>query len=571
MAMNPSGELGEHVRLTTALEDFQRAHRRAALNEVMGRLQGKPVELLSFSEVSRALQVAGQAERGVHEIRVDQIVGSVGRYQDFDRSFLPRNKENAQRWAHLLAVAPDLTTLPPIEVYQIGSAYFVIDGNHRVSLAHHLGREFITAQVTEVRTRAPLPEELDPLHLVLAAEYAAFLERTRLDRYRPAADVQLSLPGRYEKLENHMEVHRFFIEMAEDRALSDSEAVTRWYDEAYLPVVETIREQGLLRGFHGRTEADLYLWIAENQAALRNELGWHASPQAAAAQVRPPGEKAMRGLLGRLVERVQRSVRLTADLSPRAALPWSGQKTLDRYSQMLFGDLLVLLAGMNHAGALAQAARLAHAEEATVHGLLLAGEGTDTAVARAQFQHYLEDAGLQGSLAIIEGDWLVEITRRVPLADLVVVCPSLLEVDESLPEALLQESVRPLLFTSGQARPLRRALLLLDGRARAHEALFAGVYMAEAWGTELVLLCDPAMAAAPLEEAQRYLELHECVAVAQLHEPLSLAGAQAAARAYDCDVIICAGYDEAPLSKKELGRLLRTQWLGSERPWLVCP
>lgn len=541
------------TRMTLAMEDFRRARWRAALHAVAARLRGEPVDLLSYQEVSQALQVAGQVERGVREIPVAQIIGSVGRYQDFDSSFLPRKSHDAQRWAGLLARVPDLTTLPPIEVYQIGDAYFVSDGNHRVSLAHHVGAEFIAAQVTEVHTRAPLPEDRDPLALVLAAEYADFLAFTRLDRLRPEADLRLSVPGGYTKLENLIEVGRFFTEMAEERPLSDSEAVTRWYDESYQPVLEVIREHGLLRGFPQRTEADLYLWIAENQAALRNELGWQASPQSAAAGLQP--DDVHGGLLARLRARVKQQVRLTAVPAP-AAQSWSAQKLLDRYSQVLFGEILVLLGGPDEEAALAQALWLARAEGALLHGLLPA-EASEAAEAGEQFAAFLADVGLRGELTAVAGDPVEGLRRRTPLVDLLVLGPGL---GAELVDALLQSYVRPLLFAAAPARPLGRVLLALDDGAQTNEALFVAAYMAEAWGAALALLVDPALPAAALDEARRYLALHERDVLAETRGPLSAAAAEAAAAQHGCDLIVWPGSAAAFLQPGK-----------AERPWLICP
>ena len=166
-----------------------------------------------------------------------------------------------------------LDALPPIDVYQIGSAYFVQDGHHRVSIARQLGIEFVTAYVTEVQTRVPLTPDADWDALIRNAEYAAFLEYTQLDRLRPKTDFTVSVPGQYAKLEDHIEVHRYFIEVAEDRELDFEEAVCRWHDEAYRPIAEAIHDQGLLSDFPGRTTTDFYLWIAEQRLLLQQRTG----------------------------------------------------------------------------------------------------------------------------------------------------------------------------------------------------------------------------------------------------------------------------------------------------------
>ena len=78
-----------------------------------------------------------------------------------------------------------LSGVPPIEVYKVGDAYFVKDGNHRVSVARQLGMSHIEAYVTDVATSVPVGSDLRPDDLILKSEYADFLERTQLRRLRP--------------------------------------------------------------------------------------------------------------------------------------------------------------------------------------------------------------------------------------------------------------------------------------------------------------------------------------------------------------------------------------------------
>ena len=184
---------------SSAINDFRQAHREAALQQVLARVTGKSVELMSYDDVLNKLRLTGRSTRGVREIPVEAIVGTVERLADFTRTFLPRKVDDEQRWASLMAFVQQhsLDALPPIDVYQIGSAYFVQDGHHRVSIARQLGIQFITACVTEVHTRVPLTPDADWNALIRNAEYAAFLEYTRLDRLRPGADFTVSVPGQH--------------------------------------------------------------------------------------------------------------------------------------------------------------------------------------------------------------------------------------------------------------------------------------------------------------------------------------------------------------------------------------
>src|SRR5215216_1294710 len=123
-------------KIQMAIHDFQSARKKAAVQEVLARITGKSTQLLSYEDVAEKLRLRARTERGIQHIPIDAIVGSVGRYTDFTRTFLPRRAEDRQRWAGVKATfLEEGAGLPPIEVYKVGEAYFVIDGNHRVSIA----------------------------------------------------------------------------------------------------------------------------------------------------------------------------------------------------------------------------------------------------------------------------------------------------------------------------------------------------------------------------------------------------------------------------------------------------
>jgi hypothetical protein len=81
----------------SAIADFHRARGRADLKELLSRLKGESNKLLSYDEVRQKLQLQGGTERGIFDIPLDAIVGSVGRYTDFTRDFLPRERVRPER------------------------------------------------------------------------------------------------------------------------------------------------------------------------------------------------------------------------------------------------------------------------------------------------------------------------------------------------------------------------------------------------------------------------------------------------------------------------------------------
>jgi hypothetical protein len=222
--------------------------------------------LLSLDAVRARISLRGQHYAGVQIIALERIVGSAGRYQDFDRAFLPAQETLRERWRRIYQVAQGLQGFPPIDVYEVGGVYFVRDGHHRVSVLRELGAKTVEAAVTVLETRVPLSPDVTAEQLDRMAEYEAFLKETHLDELRPGVEVAFSLPGQYCKLLEMIALHRYFLE-CEGQALC-AQGVADWCDESYLPVVEVIRQMGLLKRFPGRTEADLYLWILEHREQL---------------------------------------------------------------------------------------------------------------------------------------------------------------------------------------------------------------------------------------------------------------------------------------------------------------
>jgi len=100
-----------------------------------------------FGVVSKKLNLSNRAYRGIHAIRVDNIIGSVGRAQDLLPGF--RLKNHDVRYYRLRKIMEKGDIVPPIIVYKVGNDYYVLDGNHRVAIAKEIGIEFIDAEVIE--------------------------------------------------------------------------------------------------------------------------------------------------------------------------------------------------------------------------------------------------------------------------------------------------------------------------------------------------------------------------------------------------------------------------------------
>jgi hypothetical protein len=255
-----------------AREDWSRVRRRALWEAAVDVLTRRPGELLSLEEIRGRLNVRGSHYLGLQQVPLEKIVGSEGRYADFDRRFLPRKETTADRWMGISQASQKSISLPPVDLYKIGDIYFVKDGNHRISVARERGQADIDAYVMEYEVDVPLDPTFSMRDILLKEEYSDFLDWTGLARLRPEQRIELSALGGYLDLLNHINTHRYYLALERNGPVEAEEAVVSWYDNVYRPVVEAIRNHKILRFFPGRTEADLYLWIMQHRHYLR-ELG----------------------------------------------------------------------------------------------------------------------------------------------------------------------------------------------------------------------------------------------------------------------------------------------------------
>ncbi len=257
---------------------------QAFLQDWIKRIRGESTELLSYDEVRKILQAREVGFRPtLEEVPLDKIVGSVGRYRDFNSAFLPKNEALEERWARVDAARETLEGLPPVDLIKVGEFYFVRDGNHRVSVARAHGEKTIEAYVTPVETSIPVEaktaEELR--QWLVEASRLQFLRRTGLDKHYPDAPIRLTEPGRYRDLYEHIDVHRWYMGEARGEEVPYEEAARSWYENVYLPLARAIEESGLLDEFPDRTVTDLYLWLCRHREELREQYHLDLDEQAA--------------------------------------------------------------------------------------------------------------------------------------------------------------------------------------------------------------------------------------------------------------------------------------------------
>jgi hypothetical protein len=267
-----------------SVEEFRQAFTKGVLQSVLARIQLERAQLLSFYDIKELVKPGDQTYRGIHPIPVDQIIGSEGRYNDFSNTFLPKKAMLKNRWSRVSKAHDLLIDLPPISVYKLGNAYFVRDGNHRVSVAKATGIAYIDAEILELDSHIELKPGMTNrqiLRQVIQYERQQVVDATGIDTLIDFAQIRFTEPGRYHELLHHIDIHRKFIRITQKKELSFNEAVISWHKNVYLPIAEAVTEQKIPGRFPGRTTADLYIWIVKHLNRLKGRYGFDVQPDEA--------------------------------------------------------------------------------------------------------------------------------------------------------------------------------------------------------------------------------------------------------------------------------------------------
>lgn len=256
----------EHI----AGETWKRARRRVIYDRIVCAVTHCSVDMRSFDAVRDRLELSEQHYRGLQEIPVKKIRGSVGRHDDFTATFLPRKDHLRDQWQKVDQLVQE-GKYPPVDVYQVDDAYFVVDGNHRVSAARQHGIETIRAYVTEFsspfpdETKAPTDEQF------IEAERSAFVKKLGETQEEAAEGIVFTCPACYRDLTAQVETYRHGMSIKEGQDVPFQRAFATWRDDVYAPAVEAMQKEEMLELFPDRTEADLFIWSWQNRNALERE------------------------------------------------------------------------------------------------------------------------------------------------------------------------------------------------------------------------------------------------------------------------------------------------------------
>lgn len=576
-------------RLSTAVSDFHAARRKAKMESLLAMILGRSADLLSYDQVRQKFRTIESARRTLEEIPLEKIVGSVGRYTDFSRSFLPLQESDAQRWAQVRLGWERQLGLPPIETYKVGEVYFILDGHHRVSVAREFGAKSIEGYVIPVFTRVPLSPGDSPDDLIIKSEYDDFLTQTQLDDLRPGADLMVTAPGQYQKLLEHIAVHRYFLNEKRSQSLTVPEAAADWYDAVYQPIAALIQGRNLLHDFPGRTVTDLYLWIIDHRAALGGGLGWEVPAEKAAEDFVRRYSPTPQRLLPRIAQKVTDLIIPAAFEAGPPPGQWRAENPAPHRDNRLFDDLLVTVPGSSAGWTAVRAAiDVAGREEARLTGFHVVkneAEKESEAVARIRetFNRMCAEAGITARLVIESGKAAELICQRSNWVDLVVFRMTYPPPTQPLKRLrsgarfIIRRCSAPVLAVSDAPFRLNSALLSYGPGRKADEALYIATYLAARWGTKLTVLTARTEheGHSLIEHARKYLEEHGVIGANYIEESGELASDPAravllTAENAGADFLVMGGYESGPLRETITGSTVDRVLRSTRRPVLIC-
>lgn len=260
--------------------DFSRARMTEALSHIGSFLTPGKRQLLALDEVRSILKIRGEEYRGVLPVPLDMIIGSEGRYRDFARGFLPRYGYLRDRWVRVDSAHYHDVILPPVRLYELGGAYFVRDGNHRVSVAKLQGAIEIDAEVVSLSSTIRIDKGMsmdDIRRALIEYEKKEFYAQTLFGQVTDDAGLDFTSPGAYDQIVEHILVHKYYMNQNTTEEIDFVMALDSWYRTVYAPIADTIRTERLVARFHDRTVGDLYLYIVKHWDALKKRYGIHYS------------------------------------------------------------------------------------------------------------------------------------------------------------------------------------------------------------------------------------------------------------------------------------------------------
>jgi hypothetical protein len=156
----PDGSSPRNVyahQYNTALNRFKSAFVMGRVFRLKSRIMRLPAWLYDLNLLKPGLCLHGSFYAGIQVVPIRSIIGSEGKVTDFDMHFHPIRESSRERWVGMALAYIGCLPLPPVELIQVGNAYFVRDGHHRISVSRAFGQTSVDAEVITWQATPPFP------------------------------------------------------------------------------------------------------------------------------------------------------------------------------------------------------------------------------------------------------------------------------------------------------------------------------------------------------------------------------------------------------------------------------
>ena len=140
-----------------AISCFRSALASGKVFRLKRKILRRPYDLYNLIALKPDLTLRGSCYSGIQVVPISSIIGSESRLADFDLEFHPISEDSKERWVNMAIVYLSRIPLPPIQLIQVGDAYFVRDGHHRISVSCAFGQAAMDAEVITWKAQPPFP------------------------------------------------------------------------------------------------------------------------------------------------------------------------------------------------------------------------------------------------------------------------------------------------------------------------------------------------------------------------------------------------------------------------------
>lgn len=241
-----------------AYKKFVRSNRRFLF------LTDKKEYLKNFEDIQKEDKAYNSMYLGVREVPIDRIVGSVQKYTDFDKNFVPINKIVEARWCNIYLAYMTDQSLPLVQLYKVKDDYYVYDGNHRISVANYLRFATIEAEVTEFLPSKDKKEE------------ALYRERFLFEKEYGISNLQFTeiyFFGRIKKEIKEFGNYLYKVEGKKD--INRMEKARLWNNLLYKNAYKILEINKMDEYFNERSLSDIYIYYLDHKYYESEKRGYN--------------------------------------------------------------------------------------------------------------------------------------------------------------------------------------------------------------------------------------------------------------------------------------------------------